>query len=97
MCVCACVCAKEREREVCGERRKVRCRKGPPPFQHQLFIEGNSKNVCKHLKPRKQFLRHFEIAAKKMEDILQKILKEASSEKYAHISVKAHKANGEKF
>ena len=31
----------------------------------------------------------------KMEDILQKILKEASSEKFAHISVKAHKANGE--
>ncbi len=29
-----------------------------------------------------------------MEDILQKILREASNEKYAHISVKAHKANG---
>ena len=31
-----------------------------------------------------------------MEDILVKILKEASNEKYAHISVKAHKASGEK-
>jgi hypothetical protein len=29
-----------------------------------------------------------------MEEILQKILKEGSSEKYAHICVKAHKALG---
>ena len=32
-----------------------------------------------------------------MEDILQKILKEGSSEKFAHISTRAHKAYGEKY
>ena len=32
-----------------------------------------------------------------MEDILLKILKEASSDKYAHILVKAHKASGKKW
>ena len=30
-----------------------------------------------------------------MEDILQKILKEAANEKHAHISTRAHKAYGE--
>jgi hypothetical protein len=29
-----------------------------------------------------------------MEDVLQKILKEGSNEKFSHILVKAHKANG---
>ena len=91
-CVYVRACERERERE----RRKSEMQERTPLFSTSCLSKATRKNVCKHLKPRIFILKFCNLQQEnKMEDILQKILKEASSEKFAHISVKAHKANGE--
>ena len=54
---------------------------------HQKCLQTKSKLLIS--KKPKSFCR-----CETMEDVLQKILREASSEKYAHISAKATQANG---